>query len=123
MWTTSVARRAASESASASLTATIAFDALLPAGPDDPHRDLARGWRPVHDGSWFWRSVSSHDDDPDGAIANSTWPFSNRLAVLAVDGDDLSADARLDVVHQLHHLDDAHRRRGVDGVADVGERG
>src|SRR6266496_5165528 len=34
-------------------------------------------------------------------------PVLDRLAVARIDGDDLPLDVRLDLVHQLHRLDDA----------------
>ena len=84
-----------------------------PAGPNDPHRDLAAvGDEHATDGLVCRTSRRR----PGRSDRKERLPFLNRHAVLAVDGDDLSADAGLDVVHQLHHLDDAHRRRRVDGV-------
>ena len=87
------------------------LDALVAAGPDDPNRDLAAvgDEDPTDVGRRTSRRRPGWSDREQGL------PFLDRDAVLAVHGDDLAADARLDVVHQLHHLDDAHRRRGVDG--------
>src|SRR5712691_6375160 len=41
------------------------------------------------------------------------------LAVLDDDLGDLARGVRLDLVHQLHRLDDRHRLAGVDRVADL----
>src|SRR4051812_15193957 len=46
----------------------------------------------------------------------------DRLSVLRIDADDRSVDVRLDLVHQLHRLDDAEDLPLRDAVADVHER-
>src|SRR3954467_10659541 len=46
----------------------------------------------------------------------------DRLAVLAQDARDLAGDVGLDLVHDLHRLDDADRLALGDRAADLDER-
>ena len=117
MWTTSVANRAASESWSASLTATIAS---MPSSRQA--RTIRTAISPRLATSTRRMRVADFTTTTRTERSRTGASLLDRHAVLDADGDDLAADACLDVGHQLHHLDDAHRRRRVDDVADVGER-
>ncbi len=116
MWTTSVARRAASESWSASLTATI--DSM-------PSSRQARTIRTA-----ISPRLATSTRRMAAALKTMRRPERSRRGLAPSEPPPRShsrqrpprRDARLDVVHQLHHLDDAECRRSLDRVADVRER-
>src|SRR6476620_5754821 len=69
-------------------------------------------WRSGRRGSW---ATTSLDDEQGLAVLD-------RLAVLDQDLGDRAGHVGLDLVHDLHGLDDADRVAFLDGAADVDER-
>ena len=97
-------------------------DAELAAGADDAQRDLAavRDEDLLERGGGFANTLarSAHAF----LMRKSFCPNSTDFAVLREDLDDGAGDLGLDLVHQLHRLDDAERLAGPDDRADLDER-
>ena len=103
MCTTSSASRAPSESRSASLTATTT------SSPSSRQAPTIRTAISPRFATSTRRSVAAGQVVQSGSTANSAITLVDGDAVVDEHPDDGSAILRLDVVHQLHHLDDAHR--------------
>ena len=119
MHTASSAKRTCSARASASECTATVLIAELAAGADDAQRDLAA----VGDEDLLNIARPGPARRAQAFLMRKSFcPNSTALAVLREDLDDRAGALGLDLVHQLHRLDDAERLPGAHDRADLDER-